>query len=387
MEQTELSWPERGRLWLRLGIRLVLLAALFLFLWRLTPPLLSLFMPFVLAFLMAWALHPVIRWVQKRLKLPRGLLSGALLLLVFAVVGGALGYFCYSAALEIRSLAENWESLWRSAQDAVFAIGETLDQWVTYLPVELSELLDRGVADLTAWVQTALPAGLAAMASRAGNFALSIPTFAVGTIVFVMGAYFITADYPRIRFLVTDRMPAGVKTFFGQVKRTAVDAFGGYVRAQLILSTGVFFILLVGFFITGQDYALLLALLLAVLDFIPIIGAGTAMVPWAVVDLFTGNYLHAVGLMAIWGVVSLFRRVAEPKILGSQTGLSPILSLASIYVGMRLAGVPGMILGPVLCLMVQNLGRAGLFDGAAADLRLAVGDTAAILRSGRSKIP
>ena len=140
-------------------------------------------------------------------------------------------------------------------------------------------------------------------------------------------------------------------------------------------------ILLAGFVLTGQSYAVLLALLLAVLDFIPIIGAGTVMVPWAVIDLFLGQFGHAVELMVIWGIICVFRRVAEPKAVGSQTGLSPILSLVSIYVGMQVAGVLGMILGPVLCMVVINVCKTGLFDGLTADLRLAVDDTARFLRN------
>ena len=116
-----------------------------------------------------------------------------------------------------------------------------------------------------------------------------------------------------------------------------------------------------------------------VLDFIPIIGSGTIMVPWAVVDIITGNYTHAAQLMVIWGIIALFRRLGEPKILGDQTGLSPILSLVCIYVGMRIAGVLGMILGPILCLVALNICRTGLFDGLAADLSLAIRDTAALL--------
>ena len=116
------------------------------------------------------------------------------------------------------------------------------------------------------------------------------------------------------------------------------------------------------------------------LDFVPILGSGTVLVPWAFIDLFLGRFRHAVGLMVVWGVVALFRRVGEPKVLGNQTGLSPILSLVSVYVGMKLAGVLGMVLGPVLCLVVLNIARAGVFDNILADLRLAAGDISAILR-------
>ena len=144
---------------------------------------------------------------------------------------------------------------------------------------------------------------------------------------------------------------------------------------------GVFFILLAGFTLTGQSYALLLALLLAVLDFIPIVGAGTVMVPWAVVCLFTRDLRTAVELLVIWGAIALFRRVGEPKVVGNQTGLSPILSLVSIYVGMKLAGVAGMILGPVVFLVVLNVCRAGVFDGPVADVKLAVRDIRAILKN------
>ena len=111
-----------------------------------------------------------------------------------------------------------------------------------------------------------------------------------------------------------------------------------------------------------------------------VIGAGTVMVPWAVIDLFTGNLGGAIRLMVIWGLIALFRRVGEPKFVGDQTGLSPILSLVSIYVGMRLGGVLGMIFGPTVLLIALNLVKLGLFDGVRADAEAAVEDVIAILR-------
>ena len=159
-----------------------------------------------------------------------------------------------------------------------------------------------------------------------------------------------------------------------------MEAFGGYIKSQLLLSLGVFVILTVGFLVIRQPYSLLLAFVLAVMDFIPIIGAGTVMVPWAVVDLITGDYRQAIELMVIWGIIALFRRVGEPKILGDQTGLSPILSLVGIYVGMRVGGVLGMVVGPLLLLVCINLAKLGIFRPVVADLRLAVRDVAAILK-------
>lgn len=380
MQQGELSWRDRGRLWMRLGIRLALAALLILFFRYLIPPLLRLFMPFVLALVVAWLLNPLIKGLQKRLGLSRGVISLLLILLGFAAVGGVLFGLGYSLFSEVSSLLDNWQGIWQSLQDGITAVGDALEKLLAYLPSEMehfvNENMDRLTSALNNWVSAVMPA----IGARAGNFAMSIPAFVVALIVFIMGAYFITADYPHYRFLVTDRMPSGVRDFFSHVKHTALGAFAGYVRAEVIISIGVFAILLVGFLLIRQPYAVLLALLLAVLDFIPIIGSGTVMVPWAILDLMTGNWFHAVGLMVVWGIICVFRRVAEPKAVGSQTGLSPILSLVSMYVGMQLAGVLGMILGPVLFLVVLNVCRTGIFDGLAADLSLAVRDTAAILR-------
>ena len=163
------------------------------------------------------------------------------------------------------------------------------------------------------------------------------------------------------------------------MRTTALAAFGGYLKAELLLSVGVFAILAVGFVLTRQSYALLLALGLAALDFIPIVGSGTVMVPWAVISLIMGDYPTAIRMMVIWGIIAMFRRVMEPKFVGDQTGLSPVLSLVSIYVGMRLGGVGGMILAPIAVLVFLNLAQAGLFSGIHRDLSIAMDDIAAIL--------
>ena len=387
VEHGELSWRDRGMLWLRLGIRLVLAVLLLLGLVYLVPPLLGLFMPFVLALVVAWLLNPLVKALQKRLGLPRGLLSLLLILLAFAAVGGVLFALGHSLFTEVSSLVNNWPAVWESVQSGINEVGQALDKFLAYLPDEVELFANEALGRLTVWVNTALPELLKGFAGRAGNFAMSIPSFVVALIVFIMGTYFITADYPHLRFMVTDHMPEPVRGFFSHVKHTALGAFGGYVRAEVIISIGVFLILLVGFLLIGQGYSVLLAVVLAILDFIPIIGSGTVMVPWAVIDLLTGNWVHAVGLMVVWGVVCVFRRVAEPKAVGSQTGLSPILSLVSMYVGMRLAGVLGMILGPIVCLVVINVCRTGIFDGLMADVSLAAADTAALLRDHPPRTP
>ena len=381
----ELSWHDRGRLWLRLGVRLALI---FLGLWalvRLGPPVISLFAPFLMAAILAWLLSPAVKWINRQLRLPRKAISLGLLLLVFVGLGAGLWALLAGIGREIVSLAGNWESLVASLQATSEAIGTLFFRGMDLLPAVARTTVDGLVSQFFTWLETVIPRLLSAAVDFLTSVAKALPSFTVATVVFIMASYFITADYPRLRSGVADRLPNGSRAFLVQVKRAASAGFGGYVKAQVILSIGVFFILMGGFLLIRQPYALLLALGLAVLDFIPILGAGTVMVPWAVVDLFTGDPRGALGLMAVWGLVALFRRVAEPKVLGDQTGLSPILSLASVYVGMKVGGVTGMILGPVLCLVVINVCRAGVLDHFLGDVKLAAADLSAILKSGQSK--
>ena len=378
----ELSWRDRGRLWLRIGLRLLLWCAGIWAAVRLGPPLVSLFAPFLLAFFVAWGLSPLIRWLHRRLRLPRTVAVLGLLTLVFVALGALVWALVAAAAGEIAALALNWEGLVASLQVLVEDLGGRFSRGIALLPTSLQNAVDTLTGQFFEWLETVIPRFLSAGMDYAANVARALPSFAVASVVFIMAAYFLSVDFPRLRAGLVDKLPQGARFFCSQVKRAASAGFGGYIRSQLILTVGVFFILLGGFLLVRQPYFLLLALALAVLDFIPIIGSGTVMVPWAAVDVVLGDYRHALGLMAVWGLVALFRRVAEPKILGDQMGLPPLLSLASVYVGMKAAGVAGMILGPVLCLVVLNLCRAGVLDRTLRDLRLAGSDLSAILYGG-----
>ncbi len=381
MEHLELTWQERGRLWLRLGIRLVLTVLAAVLLLRMGPPLLSLFMPFVLALLMAWILNPIIKLIQRRLGISRKILSLLLLILIFAVVGGLVTVLVYNMAVELKALFFNWENIWASAlKPAINNIEVYFSDLFAGLPVQVAAVANSALDQLVTWLYNNIPAMASRAGGAAGSFAFSIPSFAVAAIIFIMATFFISSDYPRLRFLALDKLSDNLHGFLSDVKHTAVAAFGGYAKAEFLLSVGVFFILLLGFFIIRQPYSVLLAFLFSVVDFIPIVGSGTFMIPWAVVDIFTGNYRHAVEIMVIWGIIALFRRIAEPKFVGDHTGLSPILSLVSIYVGMQVAGVWGMILGPILCMILLNIYRLGVLDNMMADLRLAVGDLSALLK-------
>ena len=140
-----------------------------------------------------------------------------------------------------------------------------------------------------------------------------------------------------------------------KVKCSVFCAFGGYLRAQLLISTVIFFVLMCGFFILRIKYALLVALLTAVIDAVPVLGTGTVLIPWSVLMIFSDNSSLGWGLLTLYGVCILVRQLCEPKIIGTKLGIHPLLTIFSIYAGIRIFGFFGFILGPVTALLIKNL--------------------------------
>ena len=379
MKGGQLTWYQRGALWLRLGIRIVLTVLCIWLLVHVGPPVFSLFAPFIVAMIAAALLNPLIRWFQRKIGWSRRLLTLLLIIVLLGSVGGLLTLLVYSAGNELFSLVRDWDVLLDKLLASVEQLELLFAQLPELIPPSIMESVQEGFNNLMDWLSKVVPSVLGNLASQAGHKAMGVPSMVVAFIISITATYFLASDYPYLRSKCVQHMDDGLRRFLEQVRITVLGAFGGYLKAQVILSIGVFFILLIGFFAIHQPYCVLLAFIFSLMDFIPLIGAGTIMVPWAIIALFTGDVLTATQLMVIWGIIVLYRRIMEPKIVGDQTGLSPILSLVSIYVGMRLGGVLGMILGPILMLVALNLSSMGLFHGVRLDLAAAAQDISAIL--------
>ena len=279
MDHELLTWRQRGALWLRLSIRFLLTVAAIWLLAVFGPPLLSLFAPSVCALIVAALLNNPVRRLQRALGWNRNVLTFLILVLLFGLVGAALGLLGYAAASQLISLVQNWSGLLASLQSTLDQVEVLLSNLLTLVPPQVTELVQHVVDSLLEWLNVAVPDLLANVGLIAGQKAMGVPSLVIALVIFIMATYLLTADYPYLRTRVAQHLDEGLLHFLTQVRTISLGAFGGYLKAELLLSVGVFFILLIGFFIIRQPYGLLLALGLAVMDFIPIIGAGTVMVP------------------------------------------------------------------------------------------------------------
>ena len=375
---------ERLLLWLRMALRLLPLL-LFWLLRRQLGTLLSLLLPFLLAWGAAALLEKPICLLRKKCRLSRRVSALIVVLLAVALLGGGLFALCYYSLQELGQLASGWPELIASLSAPIAEMSRQLERFSSAMPRHLGGLIGNAEIQLSAWLSQCIPKLFSAVSGWAGNAVLHLPGAAVGVTAFLLATYFLAAGYPGYRRAAAGKLSPSGKLLAASVQAAARAAFGGYLRAQLLLSAGVFAILLIGFLLLRQPYALLLSFLLAVLDFIPIVGSGTVIVPWVVVLFLLGGQSRALMLLALWSVIALFRQIAEPKVLGGQMGLSPLSALMAVYAGMRLWGIGGMILAPILLLMGRSLIACGALDGLLQDGRAIRADFGRLWRDSFTK--
>lgn len=191
--------------------------------------------------------------------------------------------------------------------------------------------------------------------SFAGNILSHLPNSALGVGTAVLSAFLISAELPKIRGWLQTRVPRGkfdgVLTFLRKLRETA----GQWLIAQVKLLGITYLILTLGFFLLGVEYAPVWALAVAAVDALPILGTGTILVPWSLVCLLQKEGGRALGLLGLYAATALSRSFLEPKLVGRQLGLDPLVTLIALYTGFRLWGLLGMFLMPMLAITVISM--------------------------------
>lgn len=355
--------------YLRNIVNILLFAAGILFFVILTPKVLVFFMPFVVGWIISLLANPLVRFLEKHLKIVRRHSSVLIIIAAIAlVVSGA--YFAISAIIrEMSGFAEVLPDIYNSFLADLKTIGDNTQGFASRFPAQISE----GIANLTNSLTQALGDIIGAIGKptveAAGTVARNIPNAFVHVIFSILSAYFFIADREKIMQKLREHTPVDLweKWYFIVEKfRTAV---GGYFKAQFKIMGVVAVILFIGFMILKLRYAALPAVLIALLDFLPFFGTGTALIPWAVFKLLSGDYTFAVGLVIIYLVSQLVRQIIQPKIVGDSIGLNPLATLFFMYIGYKVSSIFGMIIAVPIGMILISLYQAGAFDGVIQDIK------------------
>ena len=306
--------------------------------------------PFFFGLLLAALLEPLVSRLHKRLKWRRWILSLLSLLLVIALIS-SLGVWV------VATLVRQSTAFIESAPMHIEEIAETLEE-VNLRLARMEDNLPDGwhIPDVQEIMLTAATFLLeSGVRDQGARLATGIPNFFLNMLLTLISAHFFISDRDNIFANVQKATPVWIKKQMSQTKKGLSQAMGGYFRAQYILMLVVGIISIGGLLILRSPYALLLGLLLAVMDFLPILGTGAIFLPWALVSLIMGNYSQAIGLAVIYGVITITRQVLQPKILGDQMGTHPLASLMSIFIGFRIFGLLGLVIGPSLLMIATSI--------------------------------
>ena len=309
--------------------------------------------PFIIGFALAYVLNTPINWIIEHTFIKsRKFLAYALTLIIAAIIGLIIAGLVYWIS---SSIAENIHFLPNIFTDETQPTLVELNAWFN----SVLDKLPIDVKDQVAALQTNILIKLQNLAiniSKSGisiltEFTKKIPAIILAFIFTILATVFTNIDYPKVRNFFMTNIPEKFTILAHNIKVAFVDTIGKYIKAYFKIMTITFLELCIGFYILKIPNFILVAFLISLFDILPVLGAGGILIPWFVFAFISGNIHLGIGLVIIYAIVTLVRHFIEPKIVGDQLQLNPLVTLLSIYLGFIWFGVAGMLIIP----MVTNI--------------------------------
>jgi sporulation integral membrane protein YtvI len=346
---------------------IVLLLCIFLI-----PRLVVFFMPFVIGWIISCIANPLVLFLENKLKIKR---KAGIVVVILGAIAAVIGIGYGVGTLLVKQIIGfigDIPYMWSIVRSDFDNLGKILSQYIDIKNPQFTDAMN-DFGNAIGEAIASIPSNFDFTSFEGmGNMVGSIANIAIATIMCILSAYCFIADREWIRNFITKYLPKSISQKYDIFVSSLRQAVGGYFKAQLRIEVWMYFLLLVGFMILGVRYSFLIALLVAFLDFLPFFGTGIVLLPWAVITLVGGDYLRALGFVAIWGVGQFFRQLIQPKIMGDSIGMEPIPTLFLLFIGYKLGGVVGMLIAVPLGIIIVNMNEAGFFDTPKYSLKILI---------------
>lgn len=306
--------------------------------------LLPISVPFIFGILIAW----LVIWISRKVKCTNRYFRIGLTVLVYGVIGLVIVLLIAKGVSGISGLI-NW--LPQVYENKLHPFVTTVYEWC----VETIRLLDPAlISALEMLLESALSALKNLVSSLSGvavnlvsGLATGIPNLILSLLAMIFSTVFVVADYERIASFAGEHIPQGIKKVLLKIRIYLTDTLFVVIRSYVLIMLLTFTELSILFSLFGIQYPVVKAAVIAVLDIMPILGTGGIMIPWAVTSLVLGYTKLGLQLFLIYAIVTVVRNYVEPKIVGTQLGLHPIITLVAMFIGLRLFGFWGLFGLPV----------------------------------------
>lgn len=356
-------------LYRRLILRFIILVLGLAFVFLALPRLIRLFLPFLIAFGVVMLINPLVHRINKRFGISRRMIALVVDVVVFGLIASILGIIVYTLIIEAVALATYLQANMDRIIQSLDGLENNLSWIYSFLPQWFVDTLTIFEDRLIIFLQDSSGSILSFILNLTRSLTLTIGNFLIALLIAILAAYFMLVEYSRVSTMSRRRMGRRFSRTLILLKKSVIQSLGGFFRSQLLIAGIAFVVMYLALVLYGQAYALLIAFILAIVDLLPLIGTIAVLLPWGLLAMLNGDIQKGIFLIGLGIGFFLLRRILEPKIVGSQTGLHPLVALVSIYVGLQISGVWGAILGPLVVMLVLSVYKTGIWDDALADIR------------------
>jgi len=348
--------------YIKIIVNFIIYIAMIAFLFLLVPRLLSFFFPFVVGLLVSMIANPMVKFLEKKVKLLRKHSSAIIIILVIALIVGAGAFVITIIVREAKELITDWPEIEKDLTATFNNIYIYINKITATLPASFRNAIDKAIAGLSDSVSTYIKELPMPSVSDAGNVMTNIADGFLTVIVTILSAYFFAACRDELISGLQKRLPESFVNYWKMVYGNFIAAIGGYFKAQFKIMLILVVIMFAGFEILRVNYSFLIALGIALLDVLPVFGTGAVLWPWAIIEMISGNYVRAIGFVVIYLICQVVKQVLQPKMVGDSIGMHPLLALLAMFIGYRLYGVLGMIIFIPIGMVLVNMYRIGMFE-------------------------
>lgn len=365
---------QKRKVYLQIFTNLILTIALVLLIIFVLPKVLRFFLPFVIGFIISLIANPVVKFMEKKIKIVRKHGSAIIIVVVLGAVVGLL-YLAGSIIVhELVSLVNDIPNIVKSVTDFFDTVTKELSGVIEKLPAGIRETFGSLNTSIEEYAAEFVGSLSLPTLSDAGDYVKNIANFFLQFVITILASYFIIAERDQLVNTLARITPESVKNTWHLVADNFRNAVGGYFKAQFKIMWIITLILFIVFEILRVNYSFLLALGIAFLDLLPVFGTGTVIWPWIAVDIVNGNYKRAIVLGLLYLGCLLVKQLLQPKMVGDSIGVSPFAALLFMFVGYQFDGVIGMILGIPIGMMLISFYRLGMFDRLIQGFRIIAAD-------------
>ena len=322
--------------------------------------LLPIMTPFLLGFLIVWLLRKPAKALANKLHLPEKAVLIVLLLIFYVTLFGLLSLLSVRLFGLLKEAVPKVPSLYRNELlPALKVLADFVEQSFARFDPSLVSALESALMALSSSIEKGLLSLSGSVMSWASNVALGVPGFIIALVLMITASFFLANDYERVMTFLYDHMPQRFKNRLREVWHKLAGSLWIYIRSYTLFLLITFTELFIGLHLLKIPYAGIIAGGIAIFDLMPILGTGGVLIPWTVIAAVAGEYGMALGVGALYIVITMVRQYLEPKLVGKQIGLHPLATLIALFVGSKMFGLVGLFAFPVALSVYVQLKRSG----------------------------